>query len=86
VEERRSDLADRRRRPKLPPPGLDLPREERLRRKPRDPDEDEALTRLILAKRDLYLRAGKLELTGPRQRRLHLGQERIVEYLRQQSS
>jgi len=75
------DFAERRRQRRLPPPDLDLPREQRLRRPPRDPDEDYALTRVVLAKRDLYLKSGKLEVIGPRHYRFHLGQEKILEYL-----
>jgi hypothetical protein len=84
MTERIMDFYERRARRKQLPPGLDLPRQERLRHRPRDADEDYALTQMVLAKRDLCLRAGKLVLGPDRQRTYVLGQERILEYLRQQ--
>jgi len=81
---RRMRLEDERKRPREMPPGLNRPPEERVRRKPRDADEREALRKMSQAKWDLWLASGKLEILGPRRWRLHLGQEKIIEYLRQQ--
>ena len=80
------DYEEETRRPRGPRPGLNLPPEQRGRRKPRDPDEEEALRRLDRAQWDLYLKSGKLEILGPRHYRYHLGQEKIVEYLRKLST
>jgi len=81
---RRLNYDDEKRRPRQPSPMVNRPPEERVRRKPRDPDEWEALARISQAKWDLYIASGKLEIIEPRKWRLHLGQEKIVEYLRQQ--
>lgn len=81
---RQMRLDDEKRRPRQPSPTLNRPPEQRVRRVPRDPDEREALTRLVAAKWDLYVASGKLEIIEPRKWRLHLGREKIVEYFRQQ--
>jgi len=60
-----------------------LPRRDRGR-KPRDPDEEDVLTRIVAAKADLYRKSGKIEFTGPRERRFFIGREKINEYLRRQ--
>lgn len=84
MEPRKLDLDARRQAPKPFPTELLLPREQRLRRQPRDPDEERALTRLILAKVDLYRRSGKVEFINARERRFHIGREKILDYLRRQ--
>lgn len=84
MEPRRLDFEERRRRKKPFPADLLLSREERLRRKPRDPDEAAALANIVRAKLELYHKSGKIEFIGPRQRRYHIGREKIIEYLRKQ--
>jgi len=83
-EPRTLDFEARRRAPKPFPTQLLLPREERLRRRPRDPGEEEVLTRILVAKLDLYRKSGKIEFIGPRERRYHLGRAKIVAYLKEQ--
>lgn len=75
---------DEKRRPRRPSPTVNRPPEERVRPVPRDPDEREAISRMSQAKWDLYIASGKLEILEPRKWRLHLGREKIVEYLRAQ--
>jgi hypothetical protein len=81
---RRMSYDEEKRRPRQPSPTVNLPPQERVRRVPRDPDEQEAISRMSQAKWDLYIASGKLEIIEPRKWRLHLGQEKIIEYLRQQ--
>ena len=51
---------------------LDLPpRRERLRRRPRTPEEEQALTRFSQAVWQHWLRTGRLEILGPRKYRLN---------------
>lgn len=76
------DLEAEAQRPAQPP--RQSPPQQRVRRKPRDPDECEALIRLVDAQWSLYLSSGQLEVLGPRSYRLHLGQEKVIEYLREQ--
>lgn len=54
---------------------------ERVRATPRDPDERAALTALVVARWDQYIKSGQLEILGPRSWRLHLGEDRVREYL-----
>ena len=84
MERRTLDFEKRRRATKPFPSELLLPREQRRRRKPRDPDEERALTRLVLAKADLYRRSGKIEFINPWERRFSVGRDKIIAYLKQQ--
>lgn len=75
---------DQTQRPRDPSPRLSRPARERVRRKPRDPDERQTLIKLARAKWDLYIASGQLEIIGPRAYRLHMGEDRVIEYLRRQ--
>lgn len=50
------------------------------RRKPRPPEEAKALQDLVVARWELYLKAGKIEELGPRRWRYHFGRQKLVEY------
>ena len=81
MEPRVLDLDKRRAAPKPFPSELLLSREERARRRPRDPDEDRALTCIVAAKAELYRASGKVEFVNDRERRFFVGRDRIIEYL-----
>jgi hypothetical protein len=67
---RRLSFADRSERPPQPPVYPDGSRPPRVR--PRDPDEAEALTKLVVASREESRRSGRLVRLGPRRYEYHL--------------
>lgn len=83
---REFDYNELKRRPRRLPVGVNLPPEQRVRRKPRDPDEAQALAAIGRARWALYIASGKVEIIGPRRWVWHLGRRKIIDYLRREGA
>jgi hypothetical protein len=68
-------------RPRQLSPLANLSGPAKRRRRARKPEEAEAIIRMALARGELWIASGKLEILGPRKWRFHEGQEKVLAYL-----